>query len=401
VPFVAILFYAPKKIMRNRTKFTIAISASILILAIALLLIWRGVGSPSLEPGQVFFVELVYEQDFRPITETAVSPRAYPELLNGYIFRPKESRLYSCRGTPLSKDAQFIVGRRLHFLHDAHDSKFQMLGAEQEGFNSWPTADEPTARGIADFVDPYSLVRLSAKLTASMDGKKCLVTSENRSVALNPNESKLVWEGTRELSMDEYFAQLRSLASDMLEIRDSDIESSRAILNINSNNRLTIHARVTAIFHGPVKLSPLDYLTLRKQAFQSAREGRFADAVNAFGQYLEAVPTDSGAEATFQVASYSLKNGVKLICLRGNVLFPKDASNTYTPAKVAVRMESDPEGQYRTVATTKDDKYELFLPAGRYQLNISVRGFNTLTRFVDLKEPGEVNIEFNEADRRY
>jgi hypothetical protein len=372
----------------------IGLAAILLLVLAGGLWAWHALWS---KPARIPFVELLYQQSFVPLSdEDALLPIHHPE--DGYLFRSAERQLYPAMDRPMEGSPRLLLGLGVHFLHAHPDaSSVHALRAFDQRSGAWNVADSRDFERV-EGLDPLSWFRLGPRVEASYSQDGCQVSVESQRTALEVGERRVVWTGSETLAYAEYLEKLRSVAPDLEEPTGSDLEFVNRVLRRDADGRVTVHGRILASCHGEVDFIDTDLVTLASRIRMHMDRGQYAQAASALETHLSILPDDRAAR---DLLSRLRSRGVEdagFRRLHGRVDLPPGGEGGGF-ASVMVRRTDDPPHLIRKQAEVTDGEYEIFLPAGEYEVLCSVEGFRFQTRSVDLSVSDEADFAFSAADR--
>jgi hypothetical protein len=380
------------------SKARIGLAAVALLLLVLLLLAglwaWRTLGS---RPATVPFLELLYQQSFAPLPEAdPYLPLRHPE--DGYWFRSAERRLYPAMDRPMERSPRFLLGLGVQFLYDLQDvSSVHALRSFGQRSGSWNVADGRDFERVAG-LHPLSWFRLGPQVEASYSGDVCEVAVEGERASLEPGERRVVWTGSQSLAYADFLKELEAVNPELEEPTGSDREVVRRILRMEADDRVTIHGRILATCHGEVEFINTDLVMLAKQIRIHMDRGQFAQAAAALETHLSILPDDRDARDLLSRLRSRGEETEGFRRLHGRVELPP-GQEPDGPVFVMVRRSEDPPHLIRKQARVQGGEYEIFLPAGEYEVLCSVEGFRPQTRTVDLSVSDEADFAFSAADR--
>ncbi len=355
---------------------------------------WRTLSSG---PVTVPFVELLYQQSFVQLSDANPHlPLRHPE--DGYLFRSSESRLYPAMDRPMERSPSLLLGLGIHFLHDLRDvNSVHALRSFGQRSGSWDVAAAQDFERVAG-LDPLSWFRLGPQVEVSYSQDGCEVAVEGERESLKLGERRVVWTGSESLAYAEYLEEVKAVNPDLEEPTGSDRELVKRILRIGADDRVTIHGRILATCHGEVEFVNTDLVILAKQIRTHMDRGQYAQAASALETHLSILPDDQAARDLLSRLRSRGEEGEEFRRLHGRVELPPGQADSGF-AFVIVRRTDDPPHLIRKQTDVKEGEYEIFLPAGEYEVLCSVEGFQFQTRTVDLSTSDEADFAFSVADR--
>lgn len=376
------------------SKGRIGLAAILLLLLAAGVWVWHTL-SP--RPATAPFVELLYQQSFAPLSdEDAHLPIRHPE--DGYLFRSAERRLYPAMDRPMEASPRLLLGLGVHFLHEHHDaSSVHALRSFGQRSGPWAVAETRDFERVAG-LGPLSWFRLGPQVETSCSQDRCQVSVEGQQASLEVGERQVVWTGSETLAYAEYLEKLRNVAPDLEEPTGSDLDFVNRVLGRGDDDRVTVHGRILASCHGEVEFIDTDLVTLAKRIRMHMDRGQYAQAESALETHLSILPDDRAARDLLQRLRSRGEEDEEFRRLHGRVDLPPGQEGGGF-ASVMVRRTDDPPHLIRKQAEVVDGAYEVFLPAGEYEVLCSVEGFRFQTRIVDLSVSDEADFAFSAADR--
>jgi len=341
------------------------------------------------------FVELIYEHDVAPFGKAKPASQAPGKSLNGFIFRPGTNTLYSCTpGVKPKPDIQLIVGQRIHNHFDLHNNVFQQLS---EG-GDWEVAEDPAPSNVIMF-GPTFWLRLPVKLSVSREGQNCVVGGFGQTVALAPGESRQIWSTTRTFSPNEYAA---AVAEKINAGREKKIEISAEALEAKlplQDDKLTLHARVVAIYHGPVRFSSINPLVVRDEGIDALKSGEFERALTRIETCLEVLPYDELLLDLRQQAQRGKDGKVKIYKITGTVSIPQGA--TIKPKSwVGIRRPDEPADHSRDISSIEDGAFSFRVASGPYVLTAYLPGFKPVSQTINVQDHITIKVDLTADDQR-
>jgi len=354
----------------------------------------------ALAPGQVYFLELAYEHDFAPVAGDELPSRARDKSLDGYVFRQEGATLYPCSpGVEQKSVCQLMIGKRLHFPHNQDLNTAQDLGYAEGGYESWAVDKLPTPDDILMY-GPTCWLRLPVRASAAMKGARCEVTVGQTSVSLAPGEHKEVWSAQRTYTVGEYAKAIEACVN---ATRQEPItipaDTLKARLPVDDAGKLTLYARLVAVYHGPVNRSPLHLLKERSAGIQALETGDYEGALSHFDPYLEVIPDDEVVRGLRARAATGKEQNIGVHRLHGTVAMPDGAAPTNPKSWVGIRRPEDPADHSRDLSGVKEGKFAFHVEAGTYILTVYIPKFRPVSRTVQVQDDTGLEIQLTEEDR--
>jgi hypothetical protein len=376
------------------SKGKIGLAAILLLLLAGGFWAWRTFFSG---PATVPFVELLYQQSFVPLSdEDASLPIRHPE--DGYLFHSDENRLYPAMDRPMERSPRLLLGLGVHFLYDPRDlSSVHALRAFGQRSGSWDVADGQDFERVAG-LDPLSWFRLGPRVEASYSGEGCQVAVEGQRESLEVGEQRVVWKGSETLTYADFLKKLQAVDPELEPPAGTDLVYVNQVLRRGADESVTVHGRILATCRGEVEFVDTDLVTLAKQIRTHMDRGQFARAASALETHLSILPRDQAARDLLERLRSRGEEDEGFRRLHGQVILPPGQAGAGF-ASVMVRRTDDPPHLIRKQADVEDGQYEIFLPAGEYEVLCSVEGFRFQTRTVDLSVSDEADFAFSAADR--
>jgi hypothetical protein len=342
-------------------------------------------------------VELLYQQSFTPLSEADPHlPERHPE--DGYLFRSDERRLYPAMDRPVDRSPKLLLGLGVHFLYDHRDlSSVHALRSFGQRSASWNVADTQDFERVRE-LGPLFWLRLGPQLEVSYSGGGCEVVVEGAREPLKTDERRVVWNGTRSLSFADYLKELEALDPELEEPTGADRELVKQILRMGADGQVTIHGRILAGCHGEVEFIDTDLVVLAKQIRTHMDRGQHAQAASALETHLTIFPDDQTARDLLSRLQSRAEKREEYRRLHGRVELPAGQEGGGVTL-VMVRRSDDPPHLIRKQAVVREGEYEIFLPAGEYEVVCSAEGFRSQTRTVDLSISDEADFAFSASDR--
>ena len=352
-----------------------------------------------LGPGQVYFVELVYEQHFAPVAGTELRPRARDRSLDGYVFRPDAATLHPCSlGVKQNPSCRLMIGRRLHFPYNRDPNVVQDLGYAQDGYESWAVDLAPTPDDILMY-GPTCWLRLPVRVKAAMGGDRCVVSVGDMTVTLATGEQKEVWSAQRPYTASEYADAIASLVNATQE-KPVEIPADilKARLPVDAAGKLTLYARLLAVYHGPVSLSPVHLVKERNAGIQALHAGEYDSAISHLDSYLRVIQDDEVARDMRDRAATGKEQNIKVHRLYGTVTLPAGAAPSNPRSWIGIRQPDDPQDHSRDLSGVKDGNFEFRVAAGTYIVTAYIPGFRPVSRTVQVEGDTRLQVQLTEAD---
>ena len=344
------------------------------LIALALLLATFAVPGPAAaEPA--WLVEIVYELDTAPL-DLYPTPRDDPAAdPRGYVIQPigptVPVQLHAATGeavpAPLAEGIWVATRFRNNLEGPAADAK--RLQA---------VADFPFA---PDFATPSGIEpTLVARLTGFADG-----VATFGDIALARGEEAEIAAAEREVTREEFvdgvLAAYANLGIEEAPTRAAIEREAEAIFG--PTNRITFHARVIAINHGPAELAAADLAVAWADAQRLAREGPYEGALAALETVLDALPGHPRAGRLFGEVLDLVEAGAVAARADGRLAFPAGQPDEGLRAVWALHGGGfaifEPLGEApasgRFAAVIEDDAFTAHLPAGDYRVIVEVPGF--------------------------
>ena len=373
---------------------SVGFAAILLLLLAGGLWAWRTLSSG---PATVAFVELLYQQSFVSLSDDDPHlPLRHPE--DGYLFRSDERRLYPAMDRPMERSPGLLLGLGVHFIHDLRDvSSVHALRSFGQRSASWNVADTQDFERVAG-LDPLSWFRLGPQVEVSYSGDGCEVAVEGEHESLKEGERRVVWTGSESLAYADYVKEVRAVNPDLEEPTGTDRDLVKRILRMGADDRVTIHGRILATCHGEVDFINTDLVILAKQIRTHMDRGQYAQAASALEIHLSILPGDQATRDLLSRVRSRGEEGEESRRLHGRVELPPGQTGSGL-AFIMVRRSDDPPHLIRKQADVKEGEYEIFLPAGEYEVLCSAEGFRLQTRTVDLSTSDEADFAFSASDR--
>jgi hypothetical protein len=293
---------------------------------------------------------------------------------------------------------RLLLGLGVHFLHAHHGAdSVHVLRSFDQSPGWWAVAETRDFERVAG-LDPLSWFRLGPRVETSFADDGCQVSVEGQQASLEVGERQVVWTGSETLAYAEYLEKLRSVTPALEAPTGSDLEFVNQVLRRGEDDRVTVHGRILASCHGEVELIDTDLVTLAKRIRAHMDRGQYAQAESALETHLSILPDDREARDLLERLRSREGEDEEFRRLHGRVDLPpgRDGGGL---ASVMVRRTDDPPHLIRKQVEVVDGQYQLFLPAGKYEVLCSVEGFRFQTRIVDLSVSDEADFAFSAADR--
>ncbi|MCG3180603.1 MAG: hypothetical protein BIFFINMI_02965 [Phycisphaerae bacterium] len=348
------------------------------------------------------FVELIYEQDFGDLASAppAADGPAQPRL--GYVHRPEAAKLFRYRGTGELAAGRMLVGRKMAFLY-SHDARWDHaawsdLSAVGNGPFAWQIDAQPEPAVAVG--DVFASIRVPAAVTvAPADNGAATVTVGEKATQLTPGERQVVWTGSRSFALADYLAEARRIDPHLPELDDAKLAQAKPFLGVGDDGKVTLFARLTAINHGPTDVAGVDLGWIADQARQAADRGEYDKADVLIATYRNIYPEDGAMRDLQATAARRRETRSERVRLAGAVRLPEPLAAEKGPAQVALRRASDPAGSFLAATVVTDGRYELFAPAGEYEVQLIAPGYKAMGRNVTLEGAKELDIELTPADK--
>ena len=393
---------------KPKRRYWIAAASGVLVVALVLLLVlWPRPRRERPEPApfaydvtyhRALFVELTYEQAFEELP-AAVASGGDTEPAVGYVFRREVSKLFSYRGEKRVPRAPLYVGRRLMFSHARNPGSVSVLDAASEGKLTWRTESEPAPERLGA-LDVFSRVRLPCEITVERKGQQCVVSCQGKQTVLEAGKPYTIWTDRKDFSFEGYIASLRKLVPELPELDEFGRKQAQSYLMPDESGKVSVHARVTAVYHAEVHVADTDLRWLRRQARKASIAGEYEKALVLLRICGNFNPEDGSVWELLEWTRENQRQGVRMVRLSGLVSLPQELPRSEEPGWVAVRKEGDPPGRFRAVAELREGSYEMHVPAGGYNVRVSVPGYRVKTRNIELNTSKEWNVEYAKEDRQ-
>jgi hypothetical protein len=342
-------------------------------------------------------VELLYQQSFVPLPdEDPRLPIRQPE--DGYLFPGSDGRLHPAMGRPMERSPDLLLGLGVHFLHERREeNSVHVLRAFDRPSGSWDVAARQDFERVTG-LDPLSWFRLGPRVDVSYTRDGCEVEVEGQRRSLEVGEGGVVWTGSETLQFEDYLGRLRAVDAELEEPTGSDLDFVSRVVRRGDDGSVTLHGRILATCRGEVEFSDTDLVVLANRIRAHMDRGQYAQAAAALETHLSILPEDRAARDLLSRLRSRGEEGEEFRRLHGRVELPA-GHEAGGFASVMVRHTDDPPHLIRKQADVTDGEYEIFLPAGKYEVLCSVEGFRFQTRMVDLSISDEADFAFSVADR--
>ncbi len=342
--------------------------------ALVLLLAALAASAPAAaEPN--WLVEIVYELDTAPL-DLYPTPRDDPAAdPRGYVIQPigptVPARLYAATGEAIPAPAEGGLWVATRFRNNlegpAADAK------QLEAVSQFPFAP--------DFATPSGIEpALSATLSSFDEG---VATFGDIALARGDEAELATAERavTREEFVDGILAAYAGLGIDEAPSRKAIEREAEAIFG--PMDKITFHARIVAINHGPAEQVAADLAVAWAEAQRMAREGPYEDALAALETVLDALPEHPRAGRLFGQVLDLVEAGAVAALAKGRLAFPEGQPDEGLRAVWAVHgggfVIFEPLGEApaagRVAAVIEEDGFTTYLPAGEYRVIVEVPGF--------------------------
>ena len=357
-------------------------------------------GSGRLAAGQVYFVELVYEQDFAPVAGSGLRPRAQDRSLDGYVFRQQTKTLYPCSLRVKQSPASLLmIGRRLHFPHNQDHNVVQELGYAEDGYESWAVEQAP-APGEILMYGPTCWFRLPVRAEAAMKKDRCVVTVGDVKATLAAGERKEIWSAQRTYTASEYAGAIeRHVNAARKERLTIPAELLKTRLPLDDAGKLTLYARLVAVYHGRVRRSPVHLVRERNAGIDSLQTGEYESAISHFDAYLKVIPDDEVIRQMRARAVTGKEQNIHVYRLQGTVSLPGGSAPDHPKSWIGIRRPDDPEDHSCNVSSVKGGKFEFHVEAGTYIATAYIPGFRPVSRTIQVQSDTSLEIQLTEDDR--
>jgi len=323
------------------------------------------------------FVELVYEVDIAPLEGAVLPTLRGDEAPLGYAVAdfPQGRVVYPATGAggPAPQDGAPLIGFRLRnglLSHDGSVPDAKRLLAPPPGAFAEPIAPED---GVAPPI-PYSLIL--------RDDTSVEIASNGARVALAPGQFTAVATAERTLDRPALIAAIRAAADPGSEPSDAAIQREADLLLLGEE-RVTIHARLSAANFGHVTVSATDLSAAWAEASRLAREGPYPAAVEALDAVLAALPGLEEARRLRARSQALADAGLAAMRATGRLQFtdgpPGDDVRALWQALHPGYARFEPLGAPDAVqavpAAIADGAFSAVVPAGRWRVVVDVPGY--------------------------
>jgi len=366
----------------------------ILAAALALLL----APAAAAEDGPLF-IELVYEIDVFPLEGTALPALHGDEAPQGYAIAdfPDGRVVYPATGAggPAPQDGAPLLGFRLrnHLLsHDGDVPDVKRLLAPPPGPVSEPIAPQD---GLAP--------PIAYTLTLRDDASAQVVSGDDR-VTVAPGRFLAVATAERTLDRPALTAAIRAAADPEAQPSEAAIQREADLLLLGQE-RVTIHARLSAANFGHVALSGTDLAAAWAEARRLAREGPYPAAVQALDAILAALPGFGEARRLRERARALAETGLAAVRATGRLQFPEGPPGADVealwqalhPGYASFEPLGAPPAVGAVPAVVADGGFSAVLPAGRWRVTVDVPGYRTAQVTVTADQEIEFDVPLRRA----